>query len=162
MEKSNKIEIDVSHGRFPFSSVILHLSAEAIEWLEGTTEDNEGNKVLHSKIFFGLLRNMRTDSGFDDSFRRPFNLKQGQAQFSENMLATQWSIGRKKMHNFMLKMENLGLIEIYNSRVGSAVTFTCVETWRDKEPAEGSMASVLEKIQHSNPGKSLFEILRDS
>lgn len=114
---------------YPFSSIILKLTADAVEWLSGTTTDNDGKEVRHIDIFSGLLKEMRTTSGFDSSFRRPLNLKPGQAQFSEIGLAERWKLGRKKMHNILSRMEDAGLVEIYNSRVGSAITFSCVNGW---------------------------------
>ena len=65
----------------------------------------------------------------DGTYRRPFNLKPGQAQFSEIGLAERWNLGRKKMHNILSKMEDAGLVEIFNSRIGSAITFSCVTGW---------------------------------
>lgn len=114
---------------YPFSSISLKLTADAIEWLSGTTTDNDGNEIRNIDIFNELLREMRTAAGYDGTYRRPLNLKPGQAQFSEIGLAERWNLGRKKMHNILSRMEAVGLVEIYNSRIGSAITFSCVTGW---------------------------------
>ena len=114
---------------YPFSSISFKLTADAVEWLSGTTTDNDGKEIRNIDIFTRLLNEMRTTAGYDDTFRRPLNLKPGQAQFSEIGLAERWNLGRKKMHNILSKMEDAGLVEIYNSRIGSAITFSCVTGW---------------------------------
>lgn len=121
---------------YPFSSISLKLTADALEWLSGTTTDNDGKEVRHIDIFSGLLKEMRTTAGYDGTFRRPLNLMPGQAQFSEIGLAEKWKLGRKKMHNILSRMEDAGLFEIYNSRVGSAITFSCVMGWETPEKPE--------------------------
>lgn len=113
----------------PFSSISLKLTADAIEWLSGTTTDNDGNEIRNIDIFNGLLREMRIAAGYDGTYRRPLNLKPGQAQFSEIGLAERWKLGRKKMHNILSRMVAVGLVEIYNSRIGSVITFSCVTGW---------------------------------
>lgn len=123
-------------NQYPFSSVSIRLTAEAVEWLSGTTTDNDGNTISHMAIFNGLLKEMRTAPGYDGTFRRPLNLKPGQAQFSEIGLADNWNLGRKKMHNLLSRMEAIGLVSIYNSRIGSALSFSCITGWKnlDGEP----------------------------
>ena len=113
----------------PFSSISLKLTADAVEWLSGTTTDNDGNEIRNIDIFTGLLREMRIAAGYDGTYRRPLNLKPGQAQFSEIGLAERWKLGRKKMHNILSRMVAVGLVEIYNSRIGSVITFSCVTGW---------------------------------
>lgn len=113
----------------PFSSISLKLTADAIEWLSGTTTDNDGNEIRNIDIFTGLLKEMRTAAGYDGTYRRPLNLKPGQAQLSEISLAERWKLGRKKMHNILSRMVAVGLVEIYNSRIGSVITFSCVTGW---------------------------------
>lgn len=132
--KSNKNNIvKITHMKqqsiYPFSSISLKMTADAIEWLSGTTTDNDGNEIRNIDIFNGLLKEMRTNAGYDGTYRRPLNLKPGQAQFSEIGLAERWNLGRKKMHNILSRMEAVGLVEIYNSRIGSAITFSCVTGW---------------------------------
>ena len=121
---------------YPFSSISLMLTADAIEWLSGTTTDNDGNEIRNIDIFTGLLKEMRTAAGYDGTYRRPLNLKPGQAQFSEIGLAERWNLGRKKMHNILSRMEAVGLVGIYNSRIGSAITFSCVTGWETPDKPE--------------------------
>lgn len=118
---------------YPFLSLNLRLTAEAVEWLSGTTTDNDGKEIPNMAIFNSLLKDMRTTPGYNDSFRRPLNLKSGQMQFSEISLAERWNLGRKKMHNILSRMEAAGLVSIYNSRVGSALSFTCVSGWENPD-----------------------------
>lgn len=118
---------------YPFSSLNLRLTADALEWLSGTTTDNDGKAISLMAIFSGLLKEIRTTPGYDGSFRRPLNLKSGQAQFSEISLAERWNLGRKRIHNILLRMEAVGLVNIYNSRVGSALSFTCVSGWENPD-----------------------------
>ena len=121
---------------YPFSSVNIRLTIEAVEWLSGTTTDNDGKAISHMAIFSGLLKEMRTAPGYDGTFRRPLNLNPGQAQFSEIGLAGKWNLGRKRMHNLLSRMETVGLVTIYNSRIGSALSFSCITGWvnPDGEP----------------------------
>lgn len=118
---------------YPFLSLNLRLTAEAVEWLSGTTTDNDGKEIPNMAIFNELLKDMRPNAGYDGSFRRPLNLKPGQAQFSEIGLADNWNLGRKKMHNILSRMEAAGLVSIYNSRVGSALSFTCIVGWENPD-----------------------------
>ena len=114
---------------YPFSSVNIRLTAEAVQWLLGTTTDNNGKGIPNMAIFNELLKDMRTTAGYDSSFRRPLNLKPGQTQFSEISLAERWNLGRKRMHNILARMEAAGLVSIYNSRIGSALSFSCITGW---------------------------------
>ena len=116
---------------YNFSEITLNLSAVAIQWLSGTTRDNDNKSFRNFDFFLSLLKEMRTESGKDYKFRRPIDLNPGELQFSEIALAEKWNLGRKKMHNILMKMESLELIEADYSRVGSWLTFKCVSNWRD-------------------------------
>ncbi|EOS07422.1 MULTISPECIES: hypothetical protein [Bacteroidales] len=118
---------------YPFSSVNIRLTVEAVEWLSGTTTDNDGKAISHMAMFSGLLKEMRIAPGYDGTFRRPLNLNPGQAQFSEIGLADNWNLGRKKMHNLLSRMEAAGLVSIYNSRIASALSFTCITGWKNHD-----------------------------
>ena len=122
-----------SNKNYPFLSINLRLTAEALEWLSGTTTNNDGKEIPNMALFSYLLKDMRTTAGYDDSFRRPLNLKPGQMQFSEISLAERWNFGRKKIHNILSRMEAAGLVSIYNSRVGSALSFTCIADWKNPD-----------------------------
>lgn len=118
---------------YPFSSVSFRLPAEAVEWLSETTTDNDGNEIRNMAIFGGLLKDMRTTPGYDAEYRRPLNLQPGQVQFSEISLADKWNLGRKKTHNILARMEAAGLVRIFNSRIGSALSFTCISGWENPD-----------------------------
>ena len=118
-------------NQYPFSSVSIRLTEKAVEWLSGTTADIDGKAISNMAIFSELLKEMRTAPGYDGTFRRPLNLKPGQAQFSEIGLAEKWNLGRKKMHNILARMETAGLVAIYNSRIGLAVSFSCIMGWKN-------------------------------
>lgn len=129
---------------YNFTDITFNLSTEAIQWLSGTTRDNADKTFRNFDFFFSLLKEMRTDRGHDNSFRRPIELEPLDVQFSEISLAQKWNLGRKKMHNLLLKMESLGLIEVSNSRVGSWLTFKSVSNWRnDREKINHSLSQTL-------------------
>ena len=114
-----------------FRAIRIRLTAEAIEWLGGTTKDDDGNTIGNHTLFYDLLSRMRLTSGRDDSFRRPQELQAGQLQLSETGLAEEWNIGRKKVRNLLVTMEKLGLIAVNASKVASVASVTCIEGWTD-------------------------------
>ncbi len=115
-----------------FRSICFHFSAEALEWLSGTTSDDSQIPVANQNLFYDLLRRMRFTAGRDDSFRRPQWVPAGAFQFSEIGLATEWNMGRKRVHNLLLTMERVGLIAVHSSRVASVAEMVCVKGWTDK------------------------------
>ena len=112
-----------------FRTVRIHFTAEAIEWLGGTTKDDDGNTIGNHTLFYDLLSRMRLSPGRGDSFRRPQELQPGQFQFSETGLAEEWNIGRKKARNLLATMERLGMIAVTASKTASVVSMSCVEGW---------------------------------
>ena len=98
-----------------FRTVRIHFTAEAIEWLGGTTKDDDGNTIGNHTLFYDLLSRMRLSPGRGDSFRRPQELQPGQFQFSETRLAE----------------EKLGMIAVDASKTASVASMTCVEEWTD-------------------------------
>ncbi len=114
-----------------FRRIRIHLTAEAVEWLGGTTKDNDGNTVGNHTLFYGLLSRMRLTPGRDASFRRPQELQPGQFQFSETGLAEEWNIGRKKVRTLLTTLEHLGMVAIRTSKVASVASMTCIEGWTD-------------------------------
>lgn len=110
-------------------SLTILLSKEAIEWLSGTTTDNDNQAIGNITLFLDLLSRMKTEQCTDNSFRRPQIVKQGQAQFSELQLTEQWNMGRKKIHNLLTTMQDLKLIELFNSRTASILSFACIQDW---------------------------------
>lgn len=111
----------------------FRLSMEAIRWLEGTTRNNASIDISNAVLFQDLLSRMSLTAGTDESFRRPQYITAGQAQFSEVKLSEQWNFGRKKLHNLLLQMQAVNLIEFESSRVASILTFVCVKAYRRSE-----------------------------
>ena len=114
-----------------FRTVRIHFTAEAIEWLGGTTKDDDGNTIGNHTLFYDLLSRMRLSPGRGDSFRRPQELQPGQFQFSETRLAEEWNIGRKRIRNLLATMEKLGMIAVDASKTASVASMTCSEEWTD-------------------------------
>ena len=114
-----------------FRSVCFCFTAEALEWLSGTTNDDGNNPIANRNLFYDLLRRMRFTAGRDDAFRRPQWMQVGAFQFSEIGLAAEWNMGRKRIHNLLLTMERIGLIAVSSSRIASIAAMTCVAGWID-------------------------------
>lgn len=115
-----------------FRSICFHFTAEALEWLSGTTSDDSQTPVANRPLFYDLLRRMRFTAGEDKSFRRPQQVSAGTFQFSEIQLAEEWNMGRKRVHNLLLTMERVGLIAVHLSRIASVAAMVCVDGWTDK------------------------------
>ncbi len=115
-----------------FRSIRFCLTAEAMEWLSGTTSDDNHIPIANRNLFYDLLRRMRFTAGRDEAFRRPQWVQAGAFQFSEIGLAANWNMGRKRVHNLLLTMERVGLIAVHSSRVASFAAMVCVEGWTDK------------------------------
>lgn len=115
-----------------FQSICFHFTAEAMEWLSGTTQDYRNTLVANRILFYDLLRRMRFTAGEDKSFRRPQRVQAGAFQFSEIGLAAEWNMGRKRVHNLLMTMERVGLIAVSSSRIASIAAMTCVAGWTDK------------------------------
>ena len=114
-----------------FRSICFCFTAEALEWLSGTTSDDSQTPIANRNLFYGLLRRMRFTAGRDESFRRPQWVQAGAFQFSEIQLAEEWNMGRKRIHNLLLTMERIGLIAVSSSRIASIAAMTCVAGWID-------------------------------
>lgn len=116
-----------------FRTIRFHLTTEAIEWLAGTTKDDDDNTIGNHTLFYDLLARVRSIPGRDGSFRRPQELQPGQLQLSETGLAKEWHMGRKKVRNLLATMERLSLITVSTSKVASVASVTCVEGWTDMQ-----------------------------
>ena len=131
-------------------SIIFRLSTEALVWLDGTTRDDNGIQISNRRFFHDLLVRMQfsdesEESGMPDThfseaspshssfphfvFRRPLLLHVGQMQYSEEILSALWNIGRKRVRNILQRMELLGLVRTYPSRIASYMTFPCIDGW---------------------------------
>ncbi len=126
-------ETDTTSKGFVFQQIRIRLSNEALQWLCGTTDGNSGKPFHNSDFFFGLLARMQLAPCRDAAFRRPQEVQPGVFQYSENRLSEEWNIGRKKTHNLLARMEELGLIAVRCSRMASIAAITCVEGWTDSE-----------------------------
>lgn len=58
-------------------------SAGALQWLHGTTTDDEGREISNFTLFGDLLARMAVAAGTSKGFHRPLMLSVGQAQYSE-------------------------------------------------------------------------------
>ena len=101
-------------------------SAGALQWLHGTTTDGEGREISNFTLFGDLLARMAVAAGESKGFRRALMLSAGQAQYSEELLAAQWNMGRKHIRRLLDGLERLELIDTCRSRVASVMTFPCL------------------------------------
>ena len=132
-------------------SIIFRLSTEALAWLDGTTRDDNGTQVANRRFFHDLLVRMQFSEESEEYaipdthlceaspshssfphfiFRRPLLLHVGQMQYSEEILSALWNIGRKRVRNILYRMDLLGLVRTYPSRIASYMTFPCIDGWK--------------------------------
>ena len=108
-------------------------SAGALQWLHGTTTDDEGRETSNFTLFGDLLARMTLTDGVASGFHRPLMLSAGQAQYSEEQLSSQWNMGRKRIRNLLDTLTGMGLIDTHRSRVASVMTFPCLLGWETTE-----------------------------
>ena len=94
-------------------------SAGALQWLHGTTTDDDGREIGNFTLFGDLLARMALADG-------------------EELLSTQWNMGRKRIRRLLDELARLELIDTYRSRVASVMTFPCLLQWMAKD---GSVVS---------------------
>ena len=85
-------------------------SAGALQWLHGTTPDDDGREIGNFTLFGDLLARMALADGTAKGFHRPLTLSVGQAQYSEEQLSRQWSMGRKRIRRLLDELARLELI----------------------------------------------------
>ena len=112
-----------------FKQIVIKLSFDAIEWLNGTTTTHEGVSIINRTLFYDILSRMRFCDSVDGLFRRPQQVLAGQAQLSEVLIAKQWRMGRKQVHNIRDKMIELELLAINRSKVASVASYICIQSW---------------------------------
>lgn len=117
------------------TSLSFFFSYKALQWLYGTTRDDDGRETVNFVLFGDLLARMALTAGEGKGFRRPLTLSAGQAQYSEEQLSTQWDMSRKRIRNLLDALTGMGLIDTNRSRVASVMTFPCVRGWKT---ADGS------------------------
>ena len=112
------------------TSFAFMFSDRALQWLCGTTTDDDGRETGNFILFGDLLARMVPAAGKGKGFRRPLRLSAGQAQYSEEQLSTQWNMGRKRIRNLLDALTDMGLIDTNRSRVASVMTFPCIRGWK--------------------------------
>mgnify|MGYP002624338934 CR=1 FL=1 len=112
-----------------YNELDVHLSGRAGEWLSGTTRTNDNYVVSHRTLMHDLLSRMQLTAMTSTGFRRPQQLREGQAQYSEIQLQTEWNIGRKVVRRLLDAMQSVGLISMEKSTVASILTFPFVKGW---------------------------------
>lgn len=120
------------------ASLSFVFSGKALQWLYGTTTDDDGRETVNFILFGDLLARIALTTGESKGFRRPLTLAAGQAQYSEEQLSTQWNMGRKRIRNLLDALTDMGLIDTNRSRVASVMTFPCLRGW---ETADGCCIS---------------------
>lgn len=120
------------------ASLSFAFSGKALQWLYGTTTDDDGKDTVNFILFGDLLARMTPSTGESKGFRRTLTLAAGQAQYSEGQLSTQWDMGRKRIRNLLDALTDMGLIDTNRSRVASVMTFPCLRGW---ETADGCCIS---------------------
>jgi len=115
------------------ASFTFRFSDRAVQWLCGTTTDDDGREINNFILFGDLLARMAVAAGESKGFRRVLMLSAGQAQYSEELLAAQWNMGRKRIRNLLATLTALGLVNTHRSRVASVMTFPCLSGWKTAE-----------------------------
>ena len=110
-------------------SMSFRFSGKALQWLHGTTKDDNGKETGNFSLYNDLLSWMALASGEGNGFRRPLMLSAGQAQYSEKQLSSRWNMGRKHVRNLLATLTDLELIDTRRSRVASVMTFPCLLQW---------------------------------
>ena len=119
-------------------SMSFRFSGKALQWLHGTTKDDNGNETGNFSLFNDLMSWMSLASCEGNGFRRPLVLSAGQAQYSEKQLSSRWNMGRKRVRNLLATLTELRLIDTHRSRVASVMTFPCLLEW---ETTDGGIIS---------------------
>ena len=121
------------------ASFTFRFSDRAMQWLCGTTTDDNGREISNFALFGDLLARMAVVAGESKGFRRALMLSAGQAQYSEEQLSSQWNMGRKRIRNLLATLTDMGLIDTCRSRVASMMAFPCLFGWETTE--DGIMAN---------------------
>ena len=115
------------------ASFSFRFSNRAMQWLCGTTTDDNGRETGNFTLFGDLLVRMALTDSAAKGFHRPHMLSAGQAQYSEEQLSSQWNLGRKRIRNLLATLTDMGLIYPSRSRVASVMTFPCLLQWKTAE-----------------------------
>lgn len=115
------------------ASFSFRFSDRALQWLCGTTTDDNGRKTSNFTLFGDLLARMALTDSVANGFHRPLMLSAGQAQYSEEQLSSQWNMGRKRIRNLLAMLTDMKVINTCRSRVASVMTFPCLFEWKTAE-----------------------------
>ena len=115
------------------ASSSFRFSDRAMQWLCGTTTDDNGRETGNFTLFGDLLARMALTGGAAKGFHRPLMLSAGQAQYSEEQLSSQWNMGRKRIRNLLAMLTDMKVINTCRSRVASVMTFPCLFEWKTAE-----------------------------
>lgn len=115
------------------ATFIFKFSDCAMQWLCGTTTDDNGREISNFTLFGDLLARMALTDGAAKGFHRPLMLSAGQAQYSEEQLSSQWNMGRKRIRNLLAMLTDMEVINTCRSRVASVMTFPCLFEWKTAE-----------------------------
>ena len=115
------------------ASFSFRFSDRALQWLCGTTTDDNGRKTSNFTLFGDLLARMALTDSVANGFHRPLMLSAGQAQYSEEQLSSQWNMGRKRIRNLLAMLTDMKVINTCRSRVASVMTFPCLLQWETSE-----------------------------
>ena len=115
------------------ASFSFRFSDRALQWLCGTTTDDNGRKTSNFTLFGDLLARMALTDSVANGFHRPLMLSAGQAQYSEEQLSSQWNMGRKRIRNLLAMLTDMKVINTCRSWVASVMTFPCLFEWKTAE-----------------------------
>ena len=74
------------------ASFSFRFSNRAMQWLCGTTTDDNGRETGNFTLFGDLLVRMALTDSAAKGFHRPLMLSAGQAQYSEEQLSSPWGL----------------------------------------------------------------------
>ena len=133
-------------------SMSFRLSVKALQWLHGTTTDDDGKETGNFTLFDDLLSGMALAVVESNGFRRPLVLSAGQVQYSEKQLSSRWNTGRKRVRNLLTTLTELGLIDTRRSRVASVMTFPRLLEWETTDGCTISNPSYHEQRERTGDG----------
>lgn len=111
----------------PFKEADITVSFEALNFLKSTT-----GGVSHFAIYFDLITNMATTLVTFDKRGIAVPLGPGQVEASANAMAARWGLSRKVLTRLLSTMQQLGLIELYTSKLTSVATLTAIKAWKTR------------------------------
>lgn len=112
------------NDKITFKNVSLNLTAEALEYLCGTTAGTA------NIIFFKDLLSRMTDTKTTVLKRGiSIEIRPGQADASMLSMARSWGVGRKVALGIFTAMERHGIIRRNSDNITSLIDMVCVSGW---------------------------------